>query len=229
MSTLAPVSSVVLRAYLSNFTHLYPEIEIWCEKVELDLLSGQRSAFGAVGCDGRLSALAIVRHGSAAKLCHISVAGRRRRAGVGVALLSAALHELSARGARSVWVTTGESVLRSHGSFFAGGGFTPIDWQLNRYRHGQSEVVWTQEMHEGVLAEKPTPDACSRISKLMFVDAAHETRAALARSTASRLDTLIVSRPCPATSRHLRDPRGTKRVQPNANRAELMLNRHHHR
>jgi hypothetical protein len=46
------------------------------------------------------------------------------------------------KGACEIRVTTDEQVFRDHGSFFCASGFEVIDWQVNRYRRGASELLW---------------------------------------------------------------------------------------
>ena len=52
-----------------------------------------------------------------------------------------ALYDMLHCGAREIRVTTGEDVYRNHALFFLAAGFKVIDWQVNRYRRGVSELL----------------------------------------------------------------------------------------
>ncbi len=52
-------------------------------------------------------------------------------------------------GAREIRVTTNEEVFKNHASFFEDGGFKVIDWQVNRYQPGTSELLWKLRVDQG--------------------------------------------------------------------------------
>lgn len=127
--------------YLAHFRHCYPEILEWYSRVEAELESGRRSVF-VLRNGSDIKGLAITKNGHKAKLCHISVSPTVRDRGAGRSLMRLAVHNMVDRGAREIRVTTDEQVFRDHGSFFCAGGFEVIDWQVNRYRRGASELLW---------------------------------------------------------------------------------------
>jgi len=90
--------------------------------------------------------LAITKNGSHAKLCHISVLPTARGRGLGGTLMWLAIADMTRRGATEIHVTTGEEVFGNHAKYFSGFGFSLVDWHLNRYRKGNSELVWKKNV-----------------------------------------------------------------------------------
>jgi len=131
-----------IKVYLSNFSGYYPGILEWYSGLKDELLSGQRSVFVSLR-GSEIQGLAITKNGLNAKLCHISVSSAARDRGIGGTLMRLALEDMKRKGAREIHVTTGEEILRKHGDFFRFSGFSLIDWHLNRYRRGISELIWT--------------------------------------------------------------------------------------
>src|SRR5215211_3678384 len=134
------MSSSITR-YLAHFRYYYPEILEWYSRVEAELASGRRSVF-VLWNGSEVEGLAVTKNGHRAKLCHISVSPKVRHRGAGQSLMRLAMHDMVDRGAQEIRVTTDEQIFRDHGSFFCAGGFEVIDWQVNRYRRGASELLW---------------------------------------------------------------------------------------
>lgn len=131
--------------YLTDFQRYYPGILEWHSRLKNDLESGNRKMF--VSWNGSdVKGLAITKNGHQAKLCHISVSSDARTRGLGSTLMQTALSDMVRCGAREIRVTTGEEVFGNHGPFFLAAGFEVIDWQVNRYRRGVSELVWKLEV-----------------------------------------------------------------------------------
>lgn len=143
MSDIDPILSV--GKYLSQFEEYYPDILAWFSVVKKELREGKRQIF-AVVFDSEIQGLAITKNGQRAKLCHISVCKSARDFGLGYSLMEYALQDMIHNGAEEIRVTTGEKVLKEHRSFFSAAGFHPVDWQLNRYRRGFSEILWRQQI-----------------------------------------------------------------------------------
>ena len=127
--------------YLNHFRCYYPGILEWYSGLKDELLSGRRSVF-VFRKGSEIQGLAITKNGSSAKLCHISVSPTARERGIGGTLMRLALAEMKRRGAKEIHVTTGEEVFRDHAEFFRLSGFGLVDWRLNRYRPGASELIW---------------------------------------------------------------------------------------
>ncbi len=138
-------NSSIIR-YLTHFRHYYPEILDWYSRVEAGIASGHRSVF-VLWNGSDVEGLAVTKNGYKAKLCHISVSPKVRKRGVGQSMMRLAVHDMADRGAREIRVTTDEQVFRDHGSFFLVGGFEVIDWQVNRYRRGTSELLWRMKVN----------------------------------------------------------------------------------
>jgi len=134
-------ASEQVRKYLVDFSHLYPGIEDWYERIRPEFSTGARSLV-ALKLNGAICGIAITRNGERAKLCHISISQSVRFHGLGQLLLHAASRELVAHGSHSVHVTTGEEVAGVHAEFFSRHGFKLTEEHKNRYRHGHSELVW---------------------------------------------------------------------------------------
>lgn len=127
--------------YLENFRRYYPGILEWYFGLGGGFASGRRRMFVSwKGPD--VHGLAITKNGHKAKLCHISVSPGARDHGLGSTLAHLALYDMIHRGAREIRVTTSEEVFHSHGPFFRAIGFSVIDWQVHRYRHNLSELLW---------------------------------------------------------------------------------------
>lgn len=134
-------SNSPVASYLSHFRRYYPGILEWYSGLKEELLSGRRSMFVSSNAS-EVQGLAITKNGPSGKLCHISVSPAVRDRGLGRTLMSLALSDMARRGAREIHVTTGEEVFRDHAEFFRASGFSLVDWQLNRYRKGTSELIW---------------------------------------------------------------------------------------
>ncbi|MGE0827263.1 MAG: GNAT family N-acetyltransferase [Candidatus Binatia bacterium] len=140
MSLPFQLDSFIVR-YLAHFRGYYPGILEWYSGLEEEFASGRRQQF--VSWNGAdVQGLAITKNGDRAKLCHISVSPTARDQGLGRTLMQLALWGMVYRGAQEIRVTTGEEVFREHGAFFRAAGFEVIDWQVHRYRHGVSELLW---------------------------------------------------------------------------------------
>lgn len=132
---------IPLASYLSHFRSYYPGILEWYSSLQGDLLTGRRSVFlSRKGTE--VQGLAITKNGPHAKLCHISVLPAVRGRGLGGSLMWLALKDMERRGATEIHVTTGEEVFGKHAEYFRGFGFSLVDWRLNRYRKGTSELIW---------------------------------------------------------------------------------------
>src|SRR5215211_91998 len=130
-----------ITGYLRNFQYYYPEILEWYSRLREEIVSGRRSVFMSLkGCE--IQGLAITKNGPKAKLCHISVSPTARDFGLGRILMRLALSDMTSRGANEIHVTTNERVFRDHGEFFHNSGFSLVDWHLNRYQKGTSELIW---------------------------------------------------------------------------------------
>jgi hypothetical protein len=139
MTSVAGVTTV--SAYLARFAPLYPDIEEWYAKVLTELPQGGRSIHAL--CDGTVvRGLAIVKHGRSAKLCHISLDHVAREKGLGHLLIERSVNEAVARGATSIYVTTGDDVALQYGGFFARYAFSVCGATKNRYRRGVDELQW---------------------------------------------------------------------------------------
>ena len=133
---------VPLSNYLNEFRFYYPGILEWYSRLESDLLTGRRNLF-AICRRSTIEGLAITKNGAKAKLCHISVDPNARNRGIGGSLIRLALANMKSRGAKEIHVTTDEKIFRQYGEFFRSAGFSIVDWQVNRYRSGSSELIWT--------------------------------------------------------------------------------------
>lgn len=127
--------------YLSHFQRYYPGIVEWYDRIKNEVVSGRRSVF-ASWTGSEIQGLAITKNGINSKLCHISVSPFARDRGLGSTLMSLALSDMVDNGAQAIHVTTDEEVFRNYGNFFRRSGFALLDWQLNRYRRGNSELIW---------------------------------------------------------------------------------------
>jgi len=131
--------------YLSNFQRYYPGIVEWFPIVKKELQTERRRLL-VVHDANELLGLAITKNGPSAKLCHISVAPLARKRRLGQTLMQYALNDMVLRGAREIRVTTSEEVYDRHAPFFSSAGFEAVDWQVNRYRRGSSEVLWRKNV-----------------------------------------------------------------------------------
>jgi ribosomal protein S18 acetylase RimI-like enzyme len=139
--------------YLANFRLYYPGIFEWYFGLEDDFASGQRRMF--VSWNGsNVDGLAITKNGHRAKLCHISVSPAARDCGLGWTLAGLALSDMVHYGAQEIRVTTSEEVFYRHASFFRAIGFSVVDWQVHRYRHDVSELVWKLEVEPAMWRSK---------------------------------------------------------------------------
>lgn len=127
--------------YLTHFRHYYPGILEWYSRAEAEIASGRRSVF-VLWNGSDVEGLAITKNDRRAKLCHISVSAKARGHGFGQSLMQLAVRDMVDRGAREIRVTTDEQVFGNHASFFLAAGFKVIDWEVNRYRRGTSELLW---------------------------------------------------------------------------------------
>ncbi len=140
MSRSNLINSPITR-YLDNFRRYYPGILEWYSGLEPGFASGERRMF--VSWNGsNVDGLAITKNKQRAKLCHISVSTGARNRGIGSTLAQLALCDIVRNGAHEIRLTTSEEVFRGHASFFGILGFRVIDWQVNRYRRGVSELLW---------------------------------------------------------------------------------------
>jgi GNAT superfamily N-acetyltransferase len=136
------IMDVPLSNYLNEFRFYYPDILEWYSRLQSDLLTGRRNLF-AICRRSTIEGLAITKNGAKAKLCHISVVPSARNRGIGGSLIRLALANMKSRGAKEIHVTTDEKIFRQFGEFFRSAGFSIVDWQVNRYRSGSSELLWT--------------------------------------------------------------------------------------
>ncbi len=137
--------NIAIIRYLEKFRGYYPGILEWYAGLNDGFASGRRRMF--VSWNGsKVNGLAITKTGRRAKLCHISVCPSARDRGVGSSLVRLALRDLVLSGANEIRVTTGEEVFREHASFFRSFGFEAIDWHVNRYRRGVSELLWSMKV-----------------------------------------------------------------------------------
>jgi|GEM_PF-5551387 len=130
-----------IKSYLINFRRYYPGIIEWYDRIKEEVVSGRRSIFTSWQ-GSEIHGLAITKNGVKSKLCHISVSPTSRDSGLGSTLMNLAVSDMVRNGAQEIHVTTDEEVFRNHAEFFRASGFKLIDWQLNRYRKGASELVW---------------------------------------------------------------------------------------
>lgn len=138
-SSLAPVEYQV-GVYLRRFSVYYPGIDGWYSKV---LREPRLRSIWALTVGGVVAGVAITKHQSHAKLCHVSLDESARAQGLGLVLMRRAIGELLDRGARRVHVTTGEEIGGQFGDFFARCGFSLTGFDKSRYRRGADELVWS--------------------------------------------------------------------------------------
>jgi GNAT superfamily N-acetyltransferase len=130
--------------YLSQFIGYYPNILDWYLRI-VESSDGRHKVFPVVF--GReIGALSIVKFGRRGKLCHFSVLPSYRRFGLGAFLLDCSLGVLRANGSTKIYATVGVPVFREYGHFFCNFGFKVIDWEVNRYRRGKSELIWELDL-----------------------------------------------------------------------------------
>lgn len=161
-------SSAAIRGYLAEFTCYYPGILEWYSRVEQEILADKRSVF-SVWQQGALAGLAITKNGPNAKLCHISVSPAARDQGIGRKLIRSALDHMVSNCASRIRVTTSETVFRKHSPFFYAAGFAPLDWQVNRYLRGKSEVIWELNL-------KRCQEVRNEIPRVVYVDSSCAAR-----------------------------------------------------
>lgn len=130
-----------VRAYLDQFSSMYPDIDAWFQGWLPEVSSGSRAIY-AVRRRGVLDGLAITKGHVRVKLCHFSVNPSARNHRLGSILSRVVLSDLVGAGAQSVYVTTGEDTYRAAGSFFRRVGFVPRGYEVSRYRKGVAEVFW---------------------------------------------------------------------------------------
>ncbi len=160
MSPLQDLSFAVTR-YLAHFQKFYPGILEWFPGVKEELESRRRCMF-AVWDGSDVLGLVITKNGHSGKLCHISVSPAVRNRGLGWSLVQLALRDMILRGAREIWLTTGEEVYRRHAPFFSAAGFKVVDWQARRYRRDVSEVVWRLDVDTELFDLGETALRCPR-------------------------------------------------------------------
>lgn len=131
-----------VHAYLQPFSRYYPGIESWFGKVRAETVGGRRRVF-ALSIDGQLSGLAITKTGHKAKLCHFSLSPSARGLGLGRQLMTLAMRDLVAWGARAIYVTTSDEVAEPYGGFFSRCGFDLSAYIRDCYRRGSDELIFT--------------------------------------------------------------------------------------
>lgn len=133
---MAPSMSQV-KAYLSQFSVYYPDIEEWFDGA----FKKAPRTVNILSRKGEVCGLSILKHGVVGKVCHISLVREHRGKLLGSKLMDLSLKQLCNTGSEKVIVTTPE--IGRYAYFLDYFGFEAVAMIDDRYVPGVREVVWS--------------------------------------------------------------------------------------
>lgn len=125
---------------LNEHEHMYPNIRDWAtSKVGPTMLVDKRSVYLAY-VDDKPAAAAVLKHGTAAKFCHLSVKDQFQGSGLGDIFFSLMTVDAGRRGAQEAYFTLPEGLWDKRRDFFSSFGFSTARHAHAQYRLFQNEL-----------------------------------------------------------------------------------------
>jgi len=137
-----------VRDFLLESSSIYPGIELWWDKRVLPSLEKGKRIVLVVDAGGSLEGLFIGKPGNSAKLCTLRLRESVRNQGIGRALVTEGICRLLDHDNSKFHVTISEAAEEGCTAFFESIGFRRIAVELNRYKRGVDEFVYSCPRHE---------------------------------------------------------------------------------